>query len=182
MYQPPKPPPGAGPQSFVGGPSPERLAVRPVRVVEVAPAVEKRTHLKQPTMSVSITRRVVLSGELFNQLDRAIKASARPLAKGEPEDPRRRGLCKGFRLDLIPPPRQGIWLLDTRPTVGAPLTLSGSTRPQFRTAYHIGQAQMTVCRSTGQAGSLVCKVVSTVTLELIGPHPAFPDVFQFKAR
>ncbi|WP_400190696.1 hypothetical protein [Hymenobacter sp. B81] len=71
-----------------------------------------------PTLSVSDTRRVLLSKELCTRL----------------------GIKAGHRIDLIPPPRRGgIWHLDIRPRVGKPLTHTPSTRPTFFCAHHISR-------------------------------------------
>ncbi|GGG34040.1 hypothetical protein [Hymenobacter glacieicola] len=71
-----------------------------------------------PTLSVSETRRVLLSKELCTQL----------------------GIKAGHLVDLIPPPRRGgAWYLDIRPRVGKPLTHTPNTRPCFFTPYLINR-------------------------------------------
>lgn len=90
------------------------------------------------------------------------------------------GLRDGQMLDLVPPARRGIWLLDTQARIGTPLSYCGGSRPQFRMAHHVGKEQMTVCRN-GAAG-FVCEVRSTLILELQGEDPDRPGVYRFKAR
>ncbi|KUG06898.1 hypothetical protein [Solirubrum puertoriconensis] len=76
------------------------------------------TSTTAPTLSVSATRRVLLSKELCRVL----------------------GLKAGHRIDLIPPPRRGgVWHLDIRPRVGKPLTHTPATRPMFFCAHHISR-------------------------------------------
>lgn len=163
------------PQGFLGAPSfhPQQQRARTVEVKA------KKTHLDEPTMTVSHTREAFPSLALVNTLTALLQA----------KDPQRykHALSDGWRVDLIPPRYgRGLWLLDCNPTVGVPLTHTKDTRPRFKSAHSITKAHLTVCRSAGKVDGkhapLVCEEQTSVTLVLVDEDPDHPGVFRFKVR
>lgn len=150
----------------------------PASVVEGGRPV-KKTHKEEATMLVSSNRWVIISMALVAELSALLQRQA-------PTDIHA-GLRTGKVVDLIPPKRRGLWILDTHPRAGGSALMSADRgSPRFITSYYLGPQQMTACRSIvlNDKGHrrLVCESLDRVELVLVGPDPTRPGIFFFKAR